>query len=255
MTIIELCEKLRNKRTELGLNIEEVVEKTKLYPSAIKDIEAGNLDNIASAYLKGYIRIYSSFLNVNLEDALEDLNTGSTLKNRSAINRQESLKEKSKQEARPENKKEQKPLPPHIKKIILYVIIILIVFPFLLAFGRFISKRISQAPKKSVVKTIKPITKTPVPVTQNKSKAVTALLGVKKDCYVRVRVDGKVLFEGVLKKGVSETWKGRKEIEFKISDGSSVYLEVNGKPLPSLTSSHKPIKSLKITSSGVAVSK
>jgi hypothetical protein len=126
----------------------------------------------------------------------------------------------------------------------------------LVAFVRFVSKSISHTPKKPAVKLVKsakPAAK--IPVTQNRSKEVTASLTAKRDCFVRVKVDGKVLFEGVLKKGASENWKGRKEIEFKISDGSSVYLEVNGKALPSLTSAHKPIKSLKITSSGVTVSK
>lgn len=253
MTIAELCEKLRSKRTELGLNIEEVVEKTKLYPSAIKDIESGNLNNIASAYLKGYIRIYASFLNVDLEDAFESLNAGGVSKGRPAINRQVPPKEMLKQDSKPKQKQEQKPLPPYIKKIILYVIIILIVLPVLLAFVRFVSKSISHAPKKPVAKSVRPIVK--IPVTQNKSKNVTVSLSVKRDCFVKVKVDGKVLFDGVLKKGVSEIWKGHKEIEFKISDGSSVYLEVNGKALPSLTSAHKSIKSLKITSSGVTVSK
>ncbi|MFA6282382.1 MAG: DUF4115 domain-containing protein, partial [Candidatus Omnitrophota bacterium] len=146
-----------------------------------------------------------------------------------------------------------KSLPPVIKKIILYVIVIAIALPILLAFVRFISKNISHAPKKPVARQVKPAAK--IPIKQDKLKDVIASLSIKKECYVRVKVDGKVMFEGVLKKGVSETWKGRKEIEFKISDGSSVYLEVNGKALPSLTSAHKSIKSLKITSSGVAVSK
>jgi len=57
MTIEELCVKLQQKRNDLGLTLEEVVEKTKLYPSVIRDIESGNLGNISKAYLKGYIKI------------------------------------------------------------------------------------------------------------------------------------------------------------------------------------------------------
>ncbi len=70
MNIEELCAKLQQKRNELGLTLEEVVEKTKLYPSVIRDIEACNLGNINKAYLKGYIKIYASFLSVDVEDAL-----------------------------------------------------------------------------------------------------------------------------------------------------------------------------------------
>lgn len=245
MTIEELCAALQKKRTELGLNIEEVVEKTKLYPSVIRDIEAGNLGNISSAYLKGYIRIYASFLGVDLADALTNLNLSNAPKNKPLINKQETLREKPKQE--------RKPIPPYIKKVILYVIVALIVLPLLIAFVRFVSKSISRISHKPVKKIEKRIAK-PI-ILKNKSKEVTVSLSIKRDCFVRVKVDGKVLFEGILKKGVSETWKGKKEIEFKLSDGSAVYLEINGKALPALTSAHKSIKSLKITPSGVAVSK
>ncbi len=253
MKIEELCEKLRNKRTELGLNIEEVVEKTKLYPSVIRDIESGNLSNIASAYLKGYIKIYASFLKVDLEDALENINKSATPKGRPAPNRQEMSREKIKPEPKQEHKIEKKPLPPQIKKIIFYVILVMVILPFLLAFIRFVSKAISHAPRKPATKFVKPVSK--ITVTRNTLKNVTASLTAKKDCFIKVRVDGKLLFQGVLKRGSSDTWKGHKEIEFRISDGSSVYLEVNGKALPPLTSAHKSIKSLKITSSGVTVSK
>lgn len=44
--IESLCKKIKEKRRELGYSIEEVVKKTKLHPSVIKDIENCNLDKI-----------------------------------------------------------------------------------------------------------------------------------------------------------------------------------------------------------------
>jgi len=68
-------------------------------------------------------------------------------------------------------------------------------------------------------------------------------------------VDGKLLFDGQLAEGAIETWRGDKEIEMKIRDGSAIALEVNGKDIPTLTSLRKPIKSLKITPSGIVIDK
>ena len=84
---------------------------------------------------------------------------------------------------------------------------------------------------------------------------MVATLTAKKNCFLKVIVDGKLLFKGLFKKGAIETWRGDKEIELKIRDGSAIALEVNGKPIPTLTSLRKPIKSLKITPSGIVVDK
>ena len=86
-------------------------------------------------------------------------------------------------------------------------------------------------------------------------EGVEATLTAKKKCFLKVIVDGKLLFKGILRKGARETWKADKEIELKIRDGSAITLEVNGRLIPILTSLRKPIKSLKITPSGIVVDK
>lgn len=247
MTIEELCVKLQQKRNTLGLTLEEVVEKTKLYPSIIRDIESGNLGNISQAYLKGYMRIYASFLGVAIEDALEKIRPDNAPKMKPIVKEEEDISEKKPKSPR-------KPIPPYVKKIVFYVIAAIFVLWVLTGFIRFISKSISKLPKQTAKKPPQVAAKIPV-VSRKSQNAVSASLRAKRDCFIRAKVDGKVLFEGVLKKGASENWKGNREIEFKISDGSSVYLEVNGKSLPSLTSAHKSIKSLKVNSSGISIVK
>ena len=71
--IEELCKKLKEKRKELELDLEEVVEKTKLHPSTIKSIEAGDISTINAIYLKGYLKIYASFLGVEIKDELTEI--------------------------------------------------------------------------------------------------------------------------------------------------------------------------------------
>ncbi|UCC94992.1 MAG: DUF4115 domain-containing protein [Candidatus Omnitrophota bacterium] len=246
--IKEICFKLREKRKELGYTLEEAVEKTKLHPSVIRDIEDGNLDNINPTYLKGFIKIYAAFLDVDAQEALGELSVPQAPKVQRKIRKEESYVTKIAKFT-----KIKKPIPPKVKQFIVFSLLGIVLFFMLISAGRFVVKKISSVvrrpPKKEKKTQIKPITP------QFSSDEIAVSLTAKRDCFLRVKVDKKVLFEGILKKGAVETWKAEKVIEFKISDGSSVYIEVNGTPLPPLTSMRKPIKSLKITPSGVSVDK
>ncbi|MEI8349207.1 MAG: RodZ domain-containing protein [Candidatus Omnitrophota bacterium] len=250
MTLEELCARLAAKRQELGLSIEEVVEKTKLYPSVIRDIEAGSIDNINSAYRKGFIKIYASFLNINVEDSLEHISVFDTKINKTFQSpkvKQPSLEKKIKLSIK---------IPPHIKRLIVIILVALCIVWLGLNFIRLVGKKIKELPKPkhSAVKreTVRPKISPP---SQLNPRELSVSLTAKRECMITVKVDGKSLFHGPFKKGDRETWTGYKEINLKISDGSSVYIEVNGKPLPSLTTTHKAIKSLKVTPSGVSVDK
>lgn len=245
MTLDDLCLKLAQKRKELDLTIEEVVEKTKLYPSVIRDIEAGNLGNINPAYRKGFLRIYASFLGIDVLDTLEKDSIVAPYKEKTVS--------VVKKEIKPKKPPALKPLSPKVKKIIIFSLVGILILWGLAGFIRFIGKRIEHLPKKAAKKVEK---NTPVVfVPPAKSKEISVSLTAKRNCYLRVKVDGKLLFEAPLRKGEIESWKGNREIELKISDGSAVYLEVNSKPIPALTTSRKAIKSLKITASGISVVK
>ncbi len=246
--IKELCHKLKEKRATLGYSIEQTVEKTKLHPSVIRDIEACNLTNINSAYLKGFIKIYAAFLGVDLGQALGEIDSlaASTKKtkiikrvtpNKSAINlERETFK-----------------ISPEAKRKIVIVVVAIAVMWISLVVGGMILRGVSKAFRRGVRKTTSPVKDIPDSIPKKGELSVS--LTVKKKCFLKVFVDRKLYFEGVLDKGARETWKGKKEIELKIKDGSAVHLEVNGKPIPLLTSLRKPIKSLKITASGISVDK
>jgi transcriptional regulator with XRE-family HTH domain len=231
--IEELCSKLKEKRKELGYTIEEVVEKTKLHPSAIRDIEEGNLNNINLTYLKGFIKIYASFLGVDAGRDLEEITTKVVIKKE------------------PVQRKIMPTFTPKIKKNIIFIII----FIFLLVAGLIFVNRVRKlfSVKEAVVK-IEGETP-PLPSLSADNYRVVTAVKAKRSCFLKVKVDGKLLFEGILTAGMVETWKGKKEIELKISDGSAVSLEVNGKMLPPLTSLRQPIESVKITPTGISVEK
>lgn len=246
----ELCKKLKEKRKELGYSLEYTVEKTKLHPSAIKDIEDANLSNINPTYLKGFLRIYSSFLGIPMGSALQEI---------PSLSQQPKKQKKIKKDSSGGFSgvlKAIKSIPPEvIKKIIIVLVGIIVLWGAVNAL-RFVGAKIAAVFKQSrQERGEKQSSASASALSFEKAKELAVSLTARNKCFIKVLVDSKVLFEGILDKGIRETWKGKKEIELKISDGSAVYLEVNGKSIPTLTSMHKPIKSLKITHSGISVDK
>lgn len=291
-----LGSRLKDKRKELNLTIEEVVEKTKLHPGMIREIEEGNLDKINPTYLKGFIRIYASFLGVDIGNALSEVSGLTTQKNNIVKRRKPQITPASSQKFTPTTLQKEKAvpiipegtnvdiaakrktdkvlpvkvrkvtLPAQFKKVIGFSLLVIIILCGVTLLGKFavnkvgvlVKDRKAARERKEVIPdkvNLPKAVNTPKVTHEVVPQDIDVALTVKKNCFLRVKVDGKLLFEGILRKGAVETWKGRKEIEFKMSDGSAVYLEVNGKPIPSLTSMNKPVKSLKITPSGISVDK
>ena len=51
------------------------------------------------------------------------------------------------------------------------------------------------------------------------------------DCWLEVKADGKTVYEGTLKKGDSQTWKGTDKVTVRVGDAGAVSFLVNGKDL------------------------
>ena len=49
------------------------------------------------------------------------------------------------------------------------------------------------------------------------------------DCWLEVKADGKTVYEGTLKKGDSQTWKGTDKVTVRVGDAGAVSFSVNGK--------------------------
>lgn len=276
--IENLCQKLKDKRIELGYNLETVVERTKLHPSVIKAIEAGDLKGISPIYLKGFIRLYAEFLHVEVNmDELNSFFNKEKEKPKKEVSVTTQVKKiKEKKQGQSFKEKLAKMFPLRVRKQILsFVVVFIAVFLALkLVFGvfSFIGKQVSSLFKKKPVQTEKVVEVKPEKIkveskakpksakktlskTKKQEKEITVSMRMKRNCFVLVKVDDSVVFEGVLKKGVREKWEAKKEMEFKIRDGSAVEVEVNGEILPPLSKLRKPIKSLKITDKGVTIRK
>jgi len=251
--IKEICHKLKEKRKELGYSIEYVVDKTKLHPSMIKDIENGKLDNINQTYIKGFMKIYASFLGVDLGDSLKEFPSS-----KPAIKKQAKSR-KTKEETSVFDKvmvAARKVSIQTKKRIALGAITIILIWAFINA-GIAVIKKVSSIFKKPKEQaSVSQMSPAPVVSEPEPVEGIEVAVTLKKRCFLKVIVDGNLLFEGVLNKGTVETWKADKEIRIeRISDGSAISLEVNGESTPTLASIRRPIKRIKITPSGISVDK
>ncbi len=242
--IEDLCRRLKEKRGKLGYSLEKVVENTKLHPSVIKAIENCRLNEISPIYLKGFIKIYASFLKVDIGDDFKLLNY---TKASDGIVRPNSRHYKHKVSFI-------KPLILRIRRNIVFVVVLLISFVVIIVLVSSIihlikHKTLSPVNNKKVVEAVS------VSHISYKGKGVVVSIKAKRDCFIRTKRDGKIVFEGSLGKGVVESWQASRQLEFSINDGSSVIVEVNGRVLPSLSKIHKPIKNLKITPKNISIVK
>ncbi len=236
----EFLERIRRKREELDLSIEEIVEKTKLHPSVIKSIEEGKWEEINPTYLKGFLKIYCNFLGVEFdEEILGKKESPSLVSKKKEVKTFETIKLFRYKPSLGYLKRR-----PYLIRGIIFGLIFLVIFLFLVVFGK---KFFSPEKKPSWEEEIK---KFSFPLKDKIHVSIRA----KKDCFLRVKENKKVVFEGILKKDMVESWQAD-ELEFKISDGSAVEIEVNGKMLPPLSRLPRPIRSLKITHGSISVVK
>ena len=75
------------------------------------------------------------------------------------------------------------------------------------------------------------------------------------DCWVQARLDGKIIFQNILKKGRFENWSAKDKVELSLGSAGSVRLEVNGKLIPSLGRKGQVLKDIVITKDGLKVGK
>lgn len=247
--IEEVCRKLKEKRAELGYSIEYTVEKTKLYPSVIKDIEAGQLAKISPAYVKGFIKIYAAFLGVDLGTALEEIAASAPSR---SIPRKIKIQDTA---ANASILKTYAKFSPQVRQKIFIILGGAVLLWGFFSVSKFAVRKISGVFKSKPAEESVPVKPQDTSLSLDEAEGITVVVTARKDCFLRVTSDGRLLFEGVLNQGVVETWTGNKEVEFNIKDGSAVALAVNGKSIPTLTTIPKPIKSLKITPTGISVDK
>lgn len=262
--------KLKQVRLEKGFSLEDIHKKTKLHLDIIKAIEDDSLINVNPTYVRGFLKIYCKALGVDAKDYISDYKEA----------RQDSMLSPQSKSGKvtPALKLTSQRLS-FLKKInykkILAILVVVVVLFFItkgiFAFGRFISSSISNFVAKykaanaaaAAVVDKKPVDKVkknaPEAVTKkqkDKTPVVSVVrLGVstREDCWVKVKLDGKVVFQRVLKKGRFESWEAKDKIELSLGNAGVVTLEVNGQAMSSLGRKGQAVKNIVITKEGLNI--
>lgn len=263
--------RLKKIRLEKGVSLEEVHKKTKIHLNVLRAIEEDSLINFNPVYIRGFLKIYCQFLGLNPRDYVADYKepsytvklAGGKEKRSFSLSNQKSSGISFLKRVRLEK-----------NKILWAAAVIIFVF-LLFNLGKFISSRrfsARQRPRVAVVKTVK-AEKISESSAKAKSKAEVntirsenslkadaypiVRLGIRarENCWIQLKADGRVIFEGILMKGRSESWHAKNKIELTVGNAGAVELEVNGKPIPSLGKRGQKIKGIIISKEGLSISR
>ena len=202
--------RLKKIRQERGLSLEDVQKKTKIHLNVLRAIEGDSISNLSPIYLKGFIKIYCSYLGLDPKDFTGQSSQPSKPVLNATVGRPigERVEKKPSFIKNASVKLGAWHPSANLKKIIVFVVLAVIVI-FL---GSNLIKFISSRHKNAVVKA-----KISMPVSTPKTIAMQAkiqkdltpgfTLGIfaRNKSWVSAKVDGKVIFHGVLARGRSET--------------------------------------------------
>lgn len=213
--------KLKNKRIEKNLTLNDVYEKTKIHPRVLAALEEDRAqEKLNDFYIKNFLRNYAGFLSLDAKAIVEDY---FSCQSRSLVN---SFK-------RP---KTSKLLDP--KKLSLQVTAGLFIFiSIILTFIHFGHKESSSYPKgkKTAALNLPETAKQKNLFPEiNSAEKLKLLLKSNKDVWIQVKSDEKIVFKDTLKKGAAANWTADKSFELWITDGKALELELNGQILACL---------------------
>jgi cytoskeletal protein RodZ len=282
---------LKKIRLERGISLEGVQKKTKIQLNILKAIEGDSLTNLSPVYLKGFLKIYCNFLGVDPKDytpshkepiaqatdvaAIGEEPQG--LKKSPSFFETVSLKLKS-------LKIEFKKIKTALISIIVTIFVIFVFFNL----GKFLSskrrahsirkkpvatstlrtnntaEKKEQIPDRTKVATkvtpkTTPTVASPSPVETKIQKETSPgiRLGIrtKENCWMFIKVDGRVVFQRVLEKGRFENWQAKEKIELSVGNAGAVDLEVNGQLFSNLGRKGQALKNIVITKDGLNIAR
>lgn len=236
---------LKKAREQKQLSIEEASEKTRIPKKIIRAMEEDRLSEISSVfYARGFVRTYSKFLGAEEAQAVKEYLAGS---------------EKKKEEPRLLLDNEWVPgdwILKYRKKAAIALLAVCGIWALGLGaiqVKKFISNSAArykvyvtskkEAKKERAVKeqvtravsqqrkTVKESPKETSEAVPEKKEDIELEISASVNTLIEVRSEDGLLFTGILKKGTSDIWRAKKEINLDIGNAGGVTLKLNGKGL------------------------
>jgi cytoskeletal protein RodZ len=268
MNIESAGSRLKKIRQERGLTLEDVQKKTKIHLNVLRAIEGDSISNLSPIYLKGFIKIYCGYLGLEFKDFI-----GSTaVASKPALNATVGRPIGARVEKKPSFIIKDASVKLGViktffdlKKIIIFVSVL-----FVLILGAHLVKFIAARPKaarhrlekaKVALPAAAPAPKSAAPApTQAKTdkdstQGFTLGIFARQKSWISAKVDGKVVFHGVLARGRSETWQAHEKIELSLGNAGAVELQVNDQRFANLGRNGQSLKNVVINKDGLKISR
>lgn len=271
---------LKEARESKGLSLEAIHEATKIPMDALRAIEEGySIRNLSPFYLRGFIKIYANYLNIDLKSVIENYH-------------REELPKQIKEDT---SSFDLEPIEQWFAKIFsrinkrhIGIALGIILALFLVSKGvGYLAHRpksavkpnqkitkVNKAEKKELVKAVEkispPVPKvvepkvevkevtppvvTAVPSSPIKRK-VTLTARAKKASWLKVKADGETVFQGTLNSGSVETWIADNKIEISGKNVNQLEFELNGKMIGTIGREDRRAKGVVVTKDGLSVAK
>jgi cytoskeletal protein RodZ len=260
MNIETAGSRLKKIRQERGLSLEDIQKKTKIHPNVLRAIEGDSISNLSPIYLQGFIKIYCGCLGLEAKDFVGQsgqlqkpaLNAtvgrpiGARIEKKSSFIKDASIKLGS-----------IKPLV-NLKKTIIFVVIAVMVIFLGINLIRLVSSRPKSRLERAKISMPVSVPKAEARQTKiNKGQAQGFTLGIfaRGKSWISAKVDGKVVFHGVLTRGRSETWQAKEKVELSLGDAGAVELQVNDQRFANLGRRGQSLKNVVINKDGLKTSR
>jgi len=265
MTLESVGARLKKIRLERGLSLEEAHKQTKIHLKILKAIEEDDLINLSPIYVKGFLKIYCKFLEVDPRQFIPDYKETRVvvqLKSENPDKGPSFLKNASLKLGN---------WRPRIKinpKVVVIIVALFVSIFVLYSLGKFISSKVAEHSRKAKIQlalsaqtavTAQKKSQTTAQAARQKSTSVVTeiRLGIRarENCYINLKADGRAIFQGVLKKGRFESWQAKDKFDLSLGNAGVVDLEINGKLISNLGKRGKALKNISITKEGLSIGK
>ncbi len=227
--------RIKAARESKGISIEQAQKDTRISGRILSAIEAGRAHEMISGpvYIKSFIKKYADYLGLD----------GKSLAESFAVEKPEFKDQIS---VLNKDNKWSKPavgIKFPFKKLVFAAIAVAVIFFAVKLAGLGVSKAVAffksrpKVEKKSVA-VVKPkpaIKPAQAPAIQvPKGENLVLSLKTRADVYLKLRSDGSVIFDGILKKNSSKRWEAKESFEISTSKADALSVDLNGSPVTTL---------------------
>lgn len=265
MTKDTVGNRLKKARLDLGVTYEQAYADLKIRPDFLRALEDNRIDsNIGDVYIKAFIRKYAEFLGFESDKIINELISSGVFMR---IPKEDVIKyEKKEKISVPRDMKQFEQSIFHLVAafaiMLMSFVILYAGFRVIAEFRELVSRPAVSSGSEETGKAKESVDAGPirVPAVVDRKTVRAPLLrpvvlkvSTVDKVWVRVKSDGKTIFENILAKNSQHEWQADKELELWVGRGEALNLTLNGEYLGSPGSGS--IRSIKVTSEGIKVRK